>query len=101
MRKGPAGTGHLNPLLQQLLNPPGAGKAEVSRSAHAAAAAEAGSSAGAAGAAQRVFRVGDRVIQLVNNYDKDIFNGDQGTVGGRWARLVQPGPAASLAAQRY
>jgi exodeoxyribonuclease V alpha subunit len=26
------------------------------------------------------FRVGDRVIQTENNYDKDVFNGDLGTV---------------------
>ncbi|MBN1220740.1 MAG: ATP-dependent RecD-like DNA helicase [Anaerolineae bacterium] len=28
----------------------------------------------------RVFRVGDRVLQLRNNYDKDIFNGDVGHI---------------------
>jgi exodeoxyribonuclease V alpha subunit len=28
----------------------------------------------------RVFRVGDRVMQLRNNYDKDVFNGDIGQV---------------------
>ncbi len=28
----------------------------------------------------RVFRVGDRVLQLRNNYDKDVFNGDIGRI---------------------
>ena len=28
------------------------------------------------------FRVGDRVLQTVNNYDKDVFNGDLGWVAG-------------------
>ena len=26
------------------------------------------------------FAVGDKVIQTVNNYDKDVFNGDMGTI---------------------
>ena len=30
----------------------------------------------------RTFRVGDRVLQSVNNYDKDVFNGDLGWVSG-------------------
>lgn len=28
----------------------------------------------------RVFRVGDRVLQLRNNYDKEVFNGDVGAI---------------------
>ena len=30
----------------------------------------------------RTFRVGDRVLQSVNNYDKDLFNGDLGWESG-------------------
>ena len=30
----------------------------------------------------RIFREGDRVLQTVNNYDKDVFNGDLGWVSG-------------------
>ncbi len=54
MRKGPVGTERLNLLLQGALNPEG----------------------------ERVgpFRAGDRVMQLRNNYDKDVFNGDMGEV---------------------
>ncbi|GAB4821863.1 hypothetical protein N2152v2_008909 [Parachlorella kessleri] len=72
MRKGQAGTISLNPLLQQFLNPPHPQRPEVPR--HAGGGSAAGT------AAPSVFRLRDRVIQLVNNYDKDIFNGDQGTV---------------------
>jgi exodeoxyribonuclease V alpha subunit len=28
------------------------------------------------------YRIGDRVMQTSNNYDKDVFNGDQGTIVG-------------------
>ncbi|KAG7669856.1 hypothetical protein Ndes2437B_g06050 [Nannochloris sp. 'desiccata'] len=83
MRKGPTGSTVLNLKLQNLLNPPEAGKHEVSRGAHGGpsgvlSAPSAGG--GGAQAGERVFRVGDRVLQLVNNYDKDVFNGDQGYI---------------------
>lgn len=81
MRKGPAGTATLNPMLQALLNPPRPGKAELLRhasAAHAAAAASTTSSSDDAGSSSsgglisaaahqeaKVFRVGDRVIQQV------------------------------------
>ena len=71
-RKGPCGTINLNRLLQEALNPRTPGKREILWG-------------------ERVFRVGDRVMQTKNNYDviwqKDsgeagsgIFNGDVGTV---------------------
>ncbi|MBF0498082.1 MAG: ATP-dependent RecD-like DNA helicase, partial [Deltaproteobacteria bacterium] len=28
----------------------------------------------------RVYRVGDKVMQIRNNYDKDVFNGDMGRI---------------------
>lgn len=59
--KGSAGVANLNRLLQEALNPPGAGKAEKPF----------GSS---------LFRVGDRVIQNRNNYELDVYNGDVGVV---------------------
>jgi len=70
MRKGPTGTGILNLHLQELLNPPTPAKSEVHRSN--------GSEGG--GVLYNVFRIGDRVLQRVNNYDKDVFNGDQGRI---------------------
>ena len=58
MHKGVAGVANLNARLQQALNPGEGGQRS------------------AAG----VFRAGDKVIQLRNNYDKNLFNGDIGTV---------------------
>ena len=58
MRRNALGTENLNMLLQKRLNPEGP-------------------------AVQRggtLFRKGDRVMQLRNNYDKDVFNGDVGFV---------------------
>lgn len=57
-RKGAAGTVALNILLQKALNP-----------------GEGGISRGGA-----VYREGDKVIQLKNDYDKGVFNGDIGIV---------------------
>lgn len=61
MHRGAAGVGELNRRLQARLNPPQAGKATVPHGA-------------------RQFRVGDRVLQMRNNYAKQVFNGDLGRV---------------------
>lgn len=61
MRKGPVGVSHLNPRIQAIVNPPELGKLEVSRG-------------------DLILRMGDRVLQLHNDYDKDVYNGDQGTI---------------------
>ncbi len=58
MNRGAIGARQLNDRLREALNPDGT---EVTRFG-------------------RTFRVGDRVLQTVNNYDKDIFNGDLGWV---------------------
>ena len=58
MRKNILGADNLNFEIQRALNPAGP-------------AVERGGT---------VFRVGDRVMQLRNNYDKDVFNGDIGFV---------------------
>ena len=60
MNRGAAGVHQLNDRLREVLNPVGT---EVTRFG-------------------RTFRVGDRVLQSVNNYDKDVFNGDLGWVTG-------------------
>ncbi|WP_433247070.1 SF1B family DNA helicase RecD2 [Streptosporangium sp. CA-135522] len=61
MRKGPTGTAELGRRLQERLNPAREGTAEH----------WSGSS---------VFRVGDRVMPIRNNYDKGVFNGETATV---------------------
>jgi len=61
MHRGAAGVGELNRRLQAALNPPAQGKAEVRRGA-------------------QVYRLGDRVMQIRNNYDKEVYNGDMGRI---------------------
>ena len=63
MTRGMVGTRNFNQVLQQLINPPSADKSEVSRGG-------------------MTFRIGDRVIQLKNDYDREVFNGDLGVVAG-------------------
>jgi len=58
MHKGVAGVGNLNLALQAALNPRHQGIKTVSGE----------------------YRPGDKLIQLRNNYDKDLFNGDIGEV---------------------
>lgn len=58
MHKGPAGTENLNAALRAVLNPGGAELSRLGRS----------------------FRAGDKVMQMRNNYDLEVFNGDIGTV---------------------
>ncbi len=63
LHRGAAGVSQLNDVLQETLNPPQPGHFELRRGG-------------------RLIRVGDRVLQLVNDYDKMVFNGDIGTVTG-------------------
>jgi exodeoxyribonuclease V alpha subunit len=61
MHRGPLGTTALNAALQARLNPPGDDKPELSRG-------------------ERSFRLGDKVMQLKNDYDRNVYNGDIGVV---------------------
>ena len=64
MHRGPAGAGNLNQLLQEALTPSREGAPERRYGG-------------------RVFRIGDKVTQLRNNYDKGasgVFNGTVGVV---------------------
>jgi exodeoxyribonuclease V alpha subunit len=61
MHRGDVGAQNLNVALQARLNPARAGVAELARG-------------------HRTFRVGDKVIQLRNDYDKEVFNGDVGRI---------------------
>ncbi len=63
MNKRDLGTVRLNLMLQEALNPKTPEKREVRRG-------------------DKVIREGDRVVQTVNNYEKEVFNGDVGTVVG-------------------
>jgi exodeoxyribonuclease V alpha subunit len=61
MHRGPIGSGQLNAALQAALNPPRPGAPELLRGG-------------------RIFRVGDRVLQLRNDYERGVFNGDLGRI---------------------
>ncbi|MEZ4859864.1 MAG: AAA family ATPase [Caldilineaceae bacterium] len=61
MHRGVVGVGALNETLQQAINPPSAQKAERRFG-------------------NRAYRAGDRVMQIRNNYDKDVYNGDMGII---------------------
>ena len=61
MTKGSLGTFSLNKLIQESVNAAEQGRAQLTLG-------------------ERVYRVGDRVIQRRNNYDLEVFNGDIGTV---------------------
>lgn len=58
MQRGVVGAANLNTILQQALNK---STSSLTRSGY-------------------VFKKGDRVMQICNNYDKDVYNGDIGVV---------------------
>ena len=58
MHRGSVGAGNLNQQLQTALNP---GEGGVTRG-------------------ERTYRINDKVMQIRNNYDKEVFNGDIGRI---------------------
>ena len=91
MNRNSLGTRALNHALQNALNPPNELKFEIERFG-------------------QTFRVGDKVLQAMNDYDKEVFNGDLGVItameldpikvrvrfdGGREA-LYEPGELDAL-----
>jgi exodeoxyribonuclease V alpha subunit len=61
MNRGSAGTIVINDILQNFLNPAASTKKEIHRTG-------------------TIFRIGDCVMQIKNNYDKIVFNGDMGII---------------------
>ena len=61
MHRLPCGVSNLNKLLQAALNPPTRYKQEYKTP-------------------MNIFRVGDKVMQIKNNYEKNVFNGDIGFI---------------------
>lgn len=61
MYKNPCGVDNLNQLIQERFNSPAEGKAELKGK-------------------NVVFRVGDKVMQKHNDYEKGVFNGDMGEI---------------------
>ena len=71
MHKGPCGVQNLNRLLQGRINPPSSGKEEITQPGG------------------MVLRVGDKVMQIRNNYEKDVYNGDIGQIVNISGRIVK------------
>lgn len=61
MYKGPAGIDGLNKMIQEMVNPPSPKRKEVTFG-------------------DVVYRIGDKVLQLVNQPESNVFNGDMGEV---------------------
>jgi len=61
MNKGTVGAQRLNQELQMILNPAQDGQQSITQFGQA-------------------YRIGDRVMQIRNNYDKFVFNGDMGKI---------------------
>jgi len=61
MYRGAAGVSNLNRQLQETLNPPSPDRSERQ-------------------AGGRTLRLGDRVMQVRNNYNKEVYNGDLGRI---------------------
>lgn len=61
MNRGIAGNTRVNQELQEILNPAQPGSTEIQRFG-------------------QLYRVNDRVMQIRNNYEKFVFNGDIGTI---------------------
>lgn len=63
MYRGPAGINELNKLLQELFNPKKSKQKEVTFQ-------------------DSVYRIGDKVLQLINEPERSVFNGDMGVITG-------------------
>ena len=61
MYRGPAGIDGLNKMIQEMVNPPGPKRKEVVFG-------------------EAIYRIGDKVLQLVNQPESNVFNGDMGEV---------------------
>ena len=67
MHRGVVGAGNINRKLQEVLNP---GQEGIARG-------------------ERAFRVNDKVMQIRNNYDREVFNGDIGRISAiQWEAKV-------------
>ncbi len=71
MHKGPCGVQNLNRLLQDRVNPPSARKEEIRQPGGMS------------------LRLGDKVMQIRNNYEKDVYNGDIGQIADISGKTVK------------
>ena len=78
-RRGAAGCVQLNRVLQPHLNR-ATQTVAASTTSKSSSKSKNGRVRGSMEVAGEVFHAGDRVMQTMNDYDRDIFNGDQGVV---------------------
>lgn len=78
---GLAGTNHINQVLQSKLNPDDGSKPAIQMGS-------------------QLLRVGDKVMQTVNDPDKDVFNGDLGIIKTIEGQNVEHGSSKSRAKQK-
>ena len=71
MHKGPCGVQNLNRLLQDRVNPPSARKEEIRQPGGVS------------------LRLGDKVMQIRNNYEKEVYNGDIGQIADISGKTVK------------
>jgi exodeoxyribonuclease V alpha subunit len=71
MHKGPCGVQNLNRLLQDRVNPPSSRKEEIRQPGSV------------------TLRLGDKVMQIRNNYEKDVYNGDIGQIADISGKTVK------------
>ena len=71
MHKGVCGVQNLNKLLQARVNPPSPLKEEIRQPGDI------------------VLRLGDKVMQIRNNYEKDVYNGDIGQIVNITEKMVK------------
>ena len=67
LREKGLGVNDVNPHVQDCVNPADSSKEEIQVGA---------------GDLKKIYRVGDRVMQIKNDYDKNVFNGDMGKIIG-------------------
>ena len=75
MHKGACGVQNLNRLLQARVNPPSSRKEEILQPGGV------------------TLRLGDKVMQIRNNYEKDVYNGDIGqivSITGKTIKVLYP-----------
>lgn len=80
MHKYEVGTQAMNQLLQQTLNPGGRGRSSGRKVG--GAAGHAFTTLAEVRRGDVVFRTGDKVMQVRNDYEKEVFNGDVGYIVG-------------------
>lgn len=71
IKKGTLGTYNLNSKIQSILNPSDRNRNQITYEIR---------EKGKSSTTKIIFRVGDKIMQIKNNYDYEVFNGDMGMI---------------------